>query len=67
MVVAPKPDGHVRVCVDLRRAYGAIVRERHPMPTVEDLLHDINGSIVFSKLDLKWAFHEVMLDKPAVT
>ena len=51
---APKPDGGVRVCVDLRRANEAIVRERHPMPTVEDLLHDINGSIVFSKLDLKW-------------
>ena len=33
------------------------------MPTVEDLVHDINGSIVFSKLDLKWGFHQVMLDE----
>jgi len=63
LVVAPKSDGDVRLCVDLRRANEAIVRERHPMPTVEDLLHDINGSIVFSKLDLKWGFHQVMLDE----
>ena len=63
LVVAPKPDGDVLVCVDLRRANEAIVRERHPMPTVEDLLHDINGSIVFSKLDLKWSFNQVMYDE----
>ena len=51
LVVAPKPDVDVRVCVDLRRANEAIVRERHPMPTVEDFLHDISCSTVFSKLD----------------
>ena len=50
LVVAPKPDGDVCVCVDLRHANEAIVRERHPMPTVEDLLHDINGSIMFSNV-----------------
>jgi len=63
LVVATKQDGDVRVCVDLRPANEAIVRERHSMPTVEDLLHDFNGSIVFSKLDLKWSFHQVILDE----
>jgi len=63
LVGAPKPDGDVHVCVDLRRVNEAIVRKRHPVPTVEDLLHNINGSIVFSKLDLKWGFHQVMLDE----
>ena len=61
LLVAPKPDGDVRVCVDLRRTNEAIFLKRHPMPTLEDLLHDIIGSTVFSKLDLKWGFHQVML------
>ena len=35
LVVIPKPDGDIRVCVDMRRANEAIVQERHPIPTVE--------------------------------
>ena len=32
-----------------------------PIPTVEELLHDLNGSTVFSKVDLKWGFHQILL------
>jgi len=63
LVVAPKPNGDVRICVDMRRANQAIIRERHPMPTVEDLLYNINGSTVFSKVDVKMAYHQVALDE----
>ena len=38
LVVAPKSDGDVKVCVDMRRANEAIIRERHPIPTVEQHL-----------------------------
>ena len=62
LVVVPKPDGDIRVCVDMRRANEAIERERHPIPTIEEVLHDLNGSTVFSKLDLKWGFHQVELE-----
>ena len=57
LVVVPKPDGDIQVCVDMRRVNEAIERERHPIPTIEEVLLDLNGSTVFSKLDLKWAFH----------
>ncbi|CAK8692680.1 uncharacterized protein LOC143462177 [Clavelina lepadiformis] len=63
LVVIPKPDGDIRICVDMHRANEAIVRERHPIPTVEELLLELNGSTVFSKLDLKWGFHQIMLDE----
>ena len=49
LVVVPKGDGDIRECVDMRRANEAIIRERHPIPTVKELLHDLNGSTVFSK------------------
>ena len=56
LVVVPKGDRDIRVCVDMRRANEAIIPERHPIPTVEGFLHDLYGSTVFSKIDLKWVF-----------
>ena len=63
LVVASKGDGEVRVCVNMRQANGAIARERHPIPTVEELLHDLNGSTIFSKIDFKWGFHQILLSE----
>ena len=56
-------DNDVHVCVDMRRPNDAIVRERHVIHTINDILYELNGSTVFSKLDLKWGFHQVELDE----
>ena len=64
LVVVPKADGKdIRVCVDMRRANEAIIRERHPIPTIEEVLYDLNGATVFSKIDLKWGFHQIELEE----
>ena len=52
LVLIPKISGAVHVCVDMRRANKAITHERHPTPTIDDLIHSLNGETVFSKLDL---------------
>ncbi|XP_021343899.1 uncharacterized protein K02A2.6-like [Mizuhopecten yessoensis] len=61
VIVVPKPDGDIRLCVDMRRANEAIIRERHPIPTADEILYDINGSKVFSRLDLKYGYHQIEL------
>ena len=61
LVVVEKPNGDVRICVDMRRANEAIVRERHPVPTVEETLQEISDARVFAKLDLNMAFHQIEL------
>ena len=61
LVVVEKESGDVRVCLDMRRANQAIVREKHPVPTVEETLQEISGAKVFSKLDLNMAYHQVEL------
>ena len=63
LTIVPKADSDIRVCVDMRRANEAIVRERHPIPTVDELLYKLNGCTVFSKIDLKWGFHQILLDE----
>ena len=63
LVVIPKKDGDIRLCVDMRMANRAILRERHPTPTIDDLIHTLNGATVFSKLDLRAGYHQLLLDK----
>ena len=45
----------------MRRANEAVVCERFPIPTVDEILHDMNGSTVFSCIDLKWGYHQLEL------
>ena len=63
VVIVPKSGGDIRLCVDMRKANEAIIRERHPIPTVDEILYNVNGSKVFSKLDLKWGFHQIELEE----
>ena len=61
VVVVPKQNDEICLCVDMRRANEAIVRERYPIPTVDKVLQSLNQSTVFSKLDLKWGYHQLEL------
>ncbi|XP_052218342.1 uncharacterized protein K02A2.6-like [Dreissena polymorpha] len=61
-VVVPKPNGDVRLCVDMRRAHEAVITERYPIPTTEEILRGLNKSTVFSKLDIFMVYHQMELD-----
>ena len=45
----------------MRQANRAILREKHPVPTIEETLQEMSGAKVFSKLDLNMAFHQIEL------
>lgn len=61
VVVVPKPNGDVRLCVDMRRVNEAIIRERHPIPTVDEVVAELSHSKHFSKLDLRKGYHQIEL------
>ena len=61
LVPKPKQPGGVRLCVDVREANKAISRERHLLPTLDEVIHDLNGATVFSKLDLNQGYHQLLL------
>ena len=58
LVAVEKPNGDIRICLDMRQA---IVREKHPVPTVEETLQDMAGAKHFARLDLNMAFHQIEL------
>ena len=61
LVTVEKPNGDVRICIDMRQANQAVIREKHPIPTVEETLQEISDAKVFAKLDLNMAFHQIEL------
>ncbi|XP_053691045.1 uncharacterized protein K02A2.6-like [Sabethes cyaneus] len=62
LVVTPKDGGRrVRLCVDMRKANTAIIPQRHPLPTFEEMMPHLNGCRLFSKIDLNNAFHQLEL------
>ena len=61
IVVVPKKSGAVRICVDMREANKTVMREKHLMPTLDDLITDLNGATTFSTLDLRNGYHQLEL------
>ena len=61
MVVVPKANGKVRVCVDLTKLNSSVRRERHILPSVEQTLAQIGKARYFSKLDANSGFWQVEL------
>ncbi|XP_036340020.1 uncharacterized protein K02A2.6-like [Rhagoletis pomonella] len=66
IVLAPKPDGSIRICGDFKQAVNSQIDvEQYPLPTREALLHKIRQGKHFSKIDLKDAYLQMMLDEPS--
>ena len=61
IVVVPKKNGETRLCIDMREANKAVRREKHPMPTLDELVTDLNGATVFTTLDLTSGYHQLEL------
>ena len=61
LVIARKKSGGLRVCVDLRQVNKAVVPDKYPLPTTEELTTHFYGSRVFSKLDLRQGYLQIPL------
>ncbi|GBO34013.1 Transposon Ty3-I Gag-Pol polyprotein [Araneus ventricosus] len=63
VVIVPKSDGNVRICVDLIELNKNVMRELHPLPKAEYSLNLLTGAKMFSKLDANSGFWQIPLDK----
>ena len=64
-VVAPMPNGQVRVCVDLTMVNEYVQRENHPLPSVDVTLGKLVEGKYFTKLDANSGFWQTKLSESA--
>jgi hypothetical protein len=61
ILLIPKPDGSMRVCVDYRALNSLTVKNRYALPRVDDLLDSLSGAQVFSALDLASGYWQIRI------
>ncbi|UYV72761.1 K02A2.6-like [Cordylochernes scorpioides] len=67
IVLAGKPNGKIRICVDLSRLNLSVERELHPLPVLEHELAQLNGPKIFSRLDANSGFWQIKLSEESQT
>ena len=56
-----KKDGTLRMCIDFRQLNKVTIKNKYPLPIIDDLFDQLKGERIFSKIDLRLGYHQVRI------
>lgn len=66
ILFVPKKDGTLRLCVDYRGLNKVTIKNRHPLPLISETLDRLGGAAVYTKLDIRDAYHRIRIHESDV-
>ncbi|XP_027182156.1 uncharacterized protein LOC113780563 [Coffea eugenioides] len=63
VLFAKKKDGSLRLCIDYRELNEGTIKNKYPLPLIDSLFDQLQGSVVFSKLDLRQGYYQLKIKK----
>ena len=61
MLFVKKKDGSMRLCVDYRDLNAVTIKNKYPLPQIDDLFDQLKGAKFFSKIDLRSGYHQLIV------
>jgi hypothetical protein len=56
-----KKDGTLQLCIDYRQLNKVTIKNKYPLPRIDDLFDQLGGAAIFSKIDLRFGYHHVQI------